>query len=277
MQIQINIKNIFRRLVKIILLVLFLYLVSLVFVYFKQERFFFNPKHLDKNYQFEFDNLFKEVNIEVAKNVKLNAILFTAKASKGVVLYFHGNAGAIHDWGKRAPLFLDNNYDVLFVDYRNYGKSNGKYRNSTQLLNDAQQVYNYTKKLYPENKIVVLGFSLGSGLASYVASQNNPKMLLLNAPYYSWKTLIAEEIAPPIPKFLVKYDIPSYKFVAKTTCPIHITYGTRDFLIKPETNALKLQQINPRNITLHPITDAGHNGLHITKQYYDLLEEILAN
>ena len=272
---KINFPKLFRRLGRIIIALVALYLFSLVFFYFKQERFFFNPKHLDKDYVFKFNEPFEEINIKVDDAIYLNAVLFQAHSSKGVILYFHGNAGAIHDWGKRAHLFLENNYDVLFVDYRNYGKSNGSYCNSDELLNDALKVYEYTKTRYAEEKITVLGFSLGSGMASYVASKNSPKMLILNAPYYSWQTLIAEEIAPPVPKFIMKYDIPSYQFVKEVKCPIHICYGTRDFLIHPDTNAKKLQALQPDNITLHPITDAGHNGLHITKEYYDLLKVIL--
>ncbi len=272
---KINIAKIFRRLGRIIVALIILYLGTLVFFYVKQEKFFFNPKILERDYAFEFTEPFEELNIKVEENTFLNALLFKAENSKGVILYFHGNAGAIHDWGKRAPLFLDNNYDVLFVDYRGYGKSNGRYANSDELLSDAETVYNFTKTRYQENKIVVLGFSLGSGLASYVASRNNPKLLILNAPYYSWKTLIAEEIAPPIPKFLINYDIRSYEYIQAVKCPIQIFHGTRDFLIHPDTNSKKLRALNPDNITLTFITDAGHNGLHITKQYYDLLKELL--
>ena len=193
---KINLQKLSRRIVRTVIILLTLYLLSLVFFYFKQERFFFNPKHLDKDYVFEFTETFEELNIEVEKDIFLNAVLFKADSSKGVIIYFHGNAGAIHDWGKRAHLFLENNYDILFVDYRNYGKSDGSYCSTEELFQDAQKVYDFTKTRYSEDKITVLGFSLGSGIASYVASKNNPKKLILNAPYYSWKTLIGEEIAP---------------------------------------------------------------------------------
>ncbi|MCB0388426.1 alpha/beta hydrolase [Xanthomarina gelatinilytica] len=272
---KLNFPKLFRRIARIIATLLILYVLSLVFVYFKQERFFFNPKTLAKDYQFEFEEPFEELNIPVAENTNLNAVLFKTENPKGVILYLHGNAGAIHDWGKRASLYLNNQYDILFVDYRGYGKSDGSYCNSEELFNDMQKVYDYTKTRYHEEDIVVLGFSLGSGLASYLASKNNPRMLILNAPYYSWKTLITEEIAPPIPGFIIKYDIPSYQFVKQVTCPIKIFYGTRDFLIHPDTNAKKLQALQPNNITLYPITDAGHNGLHITKQYYEDLKQVL--
>lgn len=273
---KINFPKLFRRLLRVIASLIMLYLLSLVFLYFKQERFFFNPKHLDKDYVFKFKQEFEELNILVDDNIELNALLFkTTLPSKGVILYYHGNAGAIHEWGKRAPLYLDNGYDILFFDYRNYGKSDGEYCNSEQLLSDSNKIYQYVKKLYNEDNLIVLGYSLGSGLATYVAAHNQPKMLILNAPYYSWKTLIADEIAPPIPQYLLKYDIPTYQYIKDVSSPINIYYGTRDFLIHPETNAKKLQAIKPESISLHPITDGGHNGLHITKQYYDELKKIL--
>ncbi|WP_250433162.1 alpha/beta hydrolase [Hanstruepera flava] len=273
---KINFPKLFRRLLRVVFTLLLLYALSLVFVYFKQERFFFNPKHLEKDYVFKFTERFEELDIPVAEDIKLNALLFkTQQTRKGVIVYYHGNAGAIHEWGKRAPLYLDNGYDILFFDYRNYGKSDGEYCNTEQLLNDSETVYNFVKQRYPENQIIILGYSLGSGLATYVASRNRPKMLILNAPYYSWKTLITEEIAPPIPEYLIKYDIPTYQYLKTVSCPINIFYGTRDFLIHPETNAKKLQALKPNGINLHPITDGGHNGLHITKQYYDELKKIL--
>jgi len=272
---KINVPKILRRFLRVVATLFTLYVLSLVFVYFKQERFFFNPKLLAKDYQFEFQENFEELHIPVAENINLNALLFKAEEPKGVILYLHGNAGAIHDWGKRAPLYLDNNYDILFVDYRGYGKSDGAYNNSEELFNDMQKVYDFTKTRYNEDKIVVLGFSLGSGLASFLAAKNHPRMLILDAPYYSWKTLITKEIAPPIPEFIVKYHIPTYEFIKEVTCPIKIFYGTKDFLIRPETNAKKLQALQPNNIKLFAIEDAGHNSLHITRQYYQNLKRIL--
>ncbi|MBR9756772.1 MAG: alpha/beta hydrolase [Algicola sp.] len=272
---NLNAPKLFRRTLRVIAVLATLHVAVLVVLYFKQEHFFFNPKVLDKNYVFEFEAPFEELNINVDDGISLNALLFKTEAPKGLIVYYHGNAGAIHDWGKRAPLYLENNYDILFVDYRGYGKSNGKYSNSKQLLDDAQKVYAFAKTRYKEEQIIVLGFSLGSGLATYVASKNNPKMLIINAPYYSWKTLISEQIAPPIPAFIIKYDIPTHTFIKNVTCPINIFHGSRDFLVDVEENSKKLQALAPENIELTIIHDAGHNGIHITKQYYDALKELL--
>ena len=268
-------KKILRFFINLILFISVGYIVSLCLLYLKQEKFFFNPKTLSKSYKYTFNESYKEENIKAGNNIYLNAIKFKAQNSKGLVLYFHGNSGAIHDWGKRAHLFLNNNYDVLFVDYRGYGKSDGKYTSDQEFLNDAQVIYDFVKTKYNENEIVVLGFSLGVAAASYVASRNNPKSLILNAPFYSWKTLIADEIAPPIPKFLIRYDFPIYKYLETVKCPIQIFHGTRDFLINPKTNSEKLKALFKDKIKLTYIYDANHNNIHITCQYPNELESLL--
>lgn len=266
----------FLKIFAIIIAVLFfLYCSILTFFYFKQEKFFFNPKYLKKDYTFKFKENFEEIYIPVDKGVKLNALLFKANNSKGVVLYLHGNAGALHDWGRQAHLYLNNNYDVLFLDYRGYGKSDGTYSKDTELFQDVQKTYDYLKTRYNENKIIVLGFSLGSGVAAYLASKNNPKLLILNAPYYNWQKLVSEEIAPILPKFLIRYNIPTYQFLKKVNCYIYVFYGTKDFLINPSTNAIQLKKLYPQKIKLKPIEDAPHNALHITKTYHDELKMIL--
>lgn len=246
----------------------------IAFVYIKQERFYFNPKTLPKEYTYQFDSSFEEFNIEVEKDIHLNALLFkTDSIRKGVILYFHGNAGAIHEWGKRAPLYTENSYDVLFVDYRGYGKSDGFYSKESQIYNDAQKIYDFLKTTYNENEIVVLGFSLGSGFASYTAGHNNPKLLILEAPYFAWDELIHQ--ISSLPKFMVNYKIPSYKFLETVHCPIKILHGTRDYLIKPEINSKRLKALFPNKVEFYPIHEAGHNGIFITKQYYDLLKVFL--
>ncbi len=271
---NINFKKIGRRLLRIIISLFVLFLLFLTFLYFRQERFYFNPKVLDKSYIYSFEQSFEEIDIPVAKDVSLNALLFkTDSIRKGVILYFHGNAGAIHDWGKRAPLYTENGYDILFVDYRGYGKSDSFYNEESQLYNDAQKVYDYLKTRYQEHEITVLGFSLGSGLAAYTASKNNPKLLILEAPYYAWNELIHS--ISSVPMFMINYEIPSYKFLADVKCKIKILHGTRDFLIKPEENSLRLKALYPNKIEYTAIEGAGHNGIYITKQYYDQLKIIL--
>lgn len=272
---KVNVRKIGRQLLRFITFIVILILCVYIFLYVKQERFFFNPKVLDKEYVYSFDQPYEEINIKVEENIELNALLFkTDTISKGIILYFHGNAGAIHEWGERAHLYTENSYDVLFVDYRGYGKSDGLYKEEAELYNDAQKVYDYIRTRYKEKDIIVLGFSLGTGFASYTASKNNPKLLILEAPYYAWDELIAS--ISPLPQSLINYKIPTYQFLGEVSCPIRIFHGSRDFLIKPEEHSKRLKDLYPDKIKLTLIKGAGHS-IYLTKQYYDELKKLFDN
>jgi len=246
----------------------------MTFLYFNQEKFFFHPKTLATNYQYNFEAEFEEINIPVDKNNTINSLLFKSKNSRGVILYLHGNAGALHDWGMRAPLYTNNNYDILFVDYRGFGKNKNQLESEEMLHSDIQYAYDFLKTKYQENKIIVLGFSIGSGLAAKVAANNNPKALILEAPYYSFESLV-HEIAPIVPCFLIEYKIPTHKFIEKVGCPITIFHGKDDQLITPEGNSIQLQQLNPDNIALHLIDNCSHNGIYRSDAYFNMLPTVL--
>lgn len=264
-----------KKIVKFpLLFITSLYLFAMTFFYLNQEKFYFHPKTLTTDYQYHFDAEFEEINIPVAPNNTLNTLLFKSNNSKGVILYLHGNAGALHDWGMRSRLYTDNNYDILFVDYRGFGKNKNQLENEKMLHSDIQQVYNFLKTKYQESNIIVLGFSIGSGLAAKIAANNSPKLLILEAPYYSFKSLV-KKIAPFVPEFLISYKIPTYEYLKKVTCPITIFHGKDDQLITPEENSIQLQQLIPDNIDLHLIDDCNHNGIYKNYYYYKEMLNIL--
>ena len=98
-----------------------------------QEKLIFFPKKLEKNFKYNFPQRFEEKNIPTAEGIKLNCLLFRADSSKGVILYLHGNGGAIDAWGSVAKNYTTLNYDVLVLDYPGYGKSEGKIHNQNKL------------------------------------------------------------------------------------------------------------------------------------------------
>ena len=75
-----------------------------------------------------------------------------------------------------AKTYTDLNYDVFILDYRGYGKSGGVITRENQFHEDTQSAYDELKMEYSEDKIIVLCYSIGTGLASKVASQNKPKL-----------------------------------------------------------------------------------------------------
>ncbi|MCB0543831.1 MAG: alpha/beta fold hydrolase [Saprospiraceae bacterium] len=241
--------------------------------FFAQDLFFFRPERLPKWFTYKYPFPFTEVNFEMEDGGMVNALHFRVPNSKGVVFYIKGNSRSIKGWGKFAKDFVGKGFDFFILDYRGFGKSRGR-RTEDILYADLQQVYKWLATEYGEQQIVLYGRSLGSGLAARIASWNQPRMLILDCPYYSFLYHITRYgFILPI-RWLLRYHIRTDRFVKKVHCPIHILHGRRDRLI-PYRQSEKLRALAPDRIQLHPIEDAGHNNLPDFPEYHDLLYDIL--
>ncbi|WP_422105848.1 alpha/beta hydrolase [Winogradskyella sp.] len=261
--------------VSTVLFILGIYIVISIALYYLQDYMLFKPEKLPKDFQFAYENqVTKEYNLETRDGAIINGLRFFPKGeSKGVVLYLKGNSKSIKGWGKFAVDFTRHGYNVLMVDYRGFGKSTGK-RSQKAIKRDLQKVYDKLKERTTEDRIVLYGRSLGSGFATKLASLNNPKMLILDAPYYSL-TKVTARYAPFMPlSLLLKYPLPTYKWLKYVQCPIHIIHGTHDKLI-PYKSSVKLAQINPKLTKLHTVIGGGHKNLNNFESYHNMLDDIL--
>jgi len=256
------------------IIIVSLYIVISVLLYYLQDYFLFKPEKLPEDFQFYYENQeIEEYNIETRDGAVLNGLHFKIENPKGVVLYLKGNSKSIKGWGKFAVDFTRNGYEVVMLDYRGFGKSTGR-RTQKALKRDLQLVYDKIKSQVNEKYIILYGRSLGSGLATKLASINNPRMLILDAPYYSL-TKVAARYAPFMPlSWLIKYPLPTYKWLKYVRCPIHIIHGTDDKLI-PYKTSVKLSHINPERSRLYSVIGGGHKNLNNFESYHKMLREIL--
>ena len=259
----------------LIISIVILYIIISVALYYLQDYALFKPEKLPEDFQFYYDNQeTKEYNLTTRDGAIINGLRFMPKGeSKGIVLYLKGNSKSIKGWGKFAVDFTRHGYNVLMVDYRGFGKSTGR-RSQKNIKRDLQVVYNKIKEQTTEDRIILYGRSLGSGFATKLASTNNPKMLVLDAPYYSL-TKVTARYMPFMPlSLLIKYPLPTYKWLKYVQCPIHIIHGTNDKLI-PYKSSLKLSKINPKLTKLHTVIGGGHKNLNNFEAYHNMLDDIL--
>ncbi|HLP95426.1 MAG TPA: alpha/beta fold hydrolase [Saprospiraceae bacterium] len=244
-----------------------------VLFYFGQDLFFFRPERLANSFRYQYPFPFTEINFDMEDGGMVNALHFRVPNSKGVVFYVKGNSRSIKGWGKFAKDFVGKGFDFFILDFRGFGKSRG-HRTEQILFNDLQHVYKWLADEYTEDRIVLYGRSLGSGLATRIASWNRPRLLILDCPYYSFLHHIRRYgFILPL-RWLLRYQIRTDRFIQKVRCPIHILGGTKDRLI-PYRQSEMLKNLVPHNITLHPIVGAGHNNLPEFPEYHDLLYDIL--
>lgn len=249
------------------------YIVVMLIIYFVQDLFIFKPEILPQDFIYKYDAPFHEINFDIEPGVRINGLHFYLDKPFGLILYFHGNSRSVKGWGKYARDFYRYGYDVVLVDYRGFGKSTGK-RSEADMLNDMQVVYKTLTATMREDHIIVYGRSIGSGFACKIASDNSPRYLILDAPYFNFVKVVNRFI-PLLPSnWVLRYHLRTDLWIKKVRCHTYIIHGTKDWLI-PIKQSEALQKLNPSGITLIRIHGGGHNNLPSFPEYHAFLRDIL--
>ncbi len=255
----------------ITLVVSYVLLCGLLFVF--QEKLIFFPQKLNKNFNFTFDRKFEEISIKTHDGILLNGLLFKSDRSNGLIYYLHGNAGSLDSWGEVAKIYTDLNYDVFMLDYRGFGKSEGSVSSEEQFYQDVQIVYDEMKKRYDEENIIILGYSIGTGPATKIASMNSPKLLILQAPYYNLKDLLRHTYHI-IPVFLLRYEFETNEYIRDCKMPIAIFHGDQDEVIYYKSS-IKLKKLLKDSDKLIILRGQRHNDMSEHPDYKKEIQTIL--
>ncbi|GAA5171648.1 alpha/beta hydrolase [Viridibacterium curvum] len=243
-------------------------------IIWRQEKLLFYPTPLPADFEFNKPGVV-ERKVEVP-GATLSALHFRQPDAKGLIFFLHGNAGNLDIWLPSTEFYRRAGYDLFMLDYRGFGKSTGKIESEAQLHADVMAAWRSVAGEYKGRPIVVYGRSLGTGLATRLASQLAPGEfadLILVSPYSSFVQLGRDHF-PWIPSFLSRYPMRSDEWLAKAKAPVMLIHGALDTLVTPaHTQALKA--IRPdANVLILP--RAGHNDVHEFSTYTDALSARLA-
>ena len=241
-------------------------------IYAKQEALIFHPHTLPADHTFAFPVPFEEVVVD-SSGVGIHTLLFPKENSEGVVLYFHGNAGALDSWGGLYADFETLPYDLWIMDYRGFGKSEGKLSGEADLQADAQAFYRAAQERYPGKPMVIYGRSIGTGVASWLATQHPPEMLILETPYFNFPDL-AGELAPWAPSALMRYALMNNEHIQDQPFPVHLIHGDRDALISV-SHSERLAALG-EHIEFHLIKGGEHNNLSAFPRFHAVLKQVFS-
>ena len=264
-------KTIFRTLKWMI----FLYAFIGIALFFLQDYFLFHPVKLARDYRYQFNTSFEEVDIPFKKNDTINMVKFLPAESirKGVVIYFHGNKGNINRYAKFAGNFTKQGYEVWMEDYPGFGKSIGV-RSEEILYQQASKIYTMALNKYAKEQIIIFGKSFGTGIAAQLASVKDCRQLILETPYYSIPDLFSC-YAPIYPVInMTNYKIPTNLFLQKVKAPITIFHGTDDGVI-PYRCAVKLKTVLKPTDEFITIEDGTHHNLNEFPLFHQKLDSLL--
>jgi alpha-beta hydrolase superfamily lysophospholipase len=244
--------------IRFISALLILYLLGGFILYFIQDLILFHPTPLSIHHQYTIRQSYTEHNLGQADGTNLALIKFLTPQKRGIVLYFHGNMQNVERYAPFSTFFTDQGYELWMMDYRGFGKSTGTITEKG-LYADALQVYNLATNEISTDSIIIYGKSLGTGIATQLASTQKSKKLILETPYYAIPR-IAKDKFPIYPtNLLLKYNIPTHQFLPKVTVPVTAFHGTEDEVIS-YSQVQRLKEENPR-LELLTVQEGKHNNL----------------
>jgi len=237
---------------KLLLGVIGLYLVAMGYLYFTQDAQLFNIKAIEKQAKVSGTNI-EPLTLHVKEGVTLEGVLRQdAQSDAGLIIYFGGNADdATHivDYVKELQ-----GYDVIAFNYRGYGASTGT-PSEEALFADALKIYDTYAK---GRKVIVLGRSLGTGVATYLASERVVDGLVLLTPYDSILS-IAKIKYPFFPiDLMLKNKFETVEYLPLVKSKIAVIEVEKDTII-PHYHLEKLLEVMPSR-PLHVIlSHTTHN------------------
>ncbi len=255
-----------RMLLFILFSPLALYALVLVVVTLLQERLLFFPEALPRGHRFDKPDVV-ERTVEVI-GATLSALHFRQPGAKGLIFFLHGNGGNLERWLPSTEIYQRVRFDVFMIDYRGYGKSNGKIGSEQQLHADVLAAYRSVASEYAGRPIVIYGRSLGTGLAAKLASEVGAALLVLVSPYSSLREL-GRQLFPWVPAFVVRYPLLTEKWLPSVNAPVLLLHGDKDALIGV-AHADRLKALRP-DAELVIVEGAAHDDIHTFRQYVETL------
>lgn len=241
--------------------------VALVFVFGlrRVEHFLtHHPVRYDAGAQWTVPPNGEDVWINVTKDQRIHGwFLNTAsQPALGTVLYCHGNGGNLTNVGWIGEALTKSGFDVLLIDYRGYGRSDGETTDEWALNADGEAAYNYliNQRGVKAEKLILHGLSLGSTVAVDVASRKPCGALVVESGLSSASEM-GEHSLPMLPRWLhwlAKNRFESARKIANVRCPVLITHGTNDATI-PVAQGHKLFAAANEPKRLRIIEGGSHN------------------
>lgn len=252
-----------------------IWLFSLPVALMAQNFLVFHPKKLASNHVFKLDCPYEEFLFPLSAGDSINALLIKSpvQPSKGVVLYFHGNADNLQRWANYHVDMTSRGYDFFIMDYRGYGKSSGKPKEQ-HMYDDARFCYDFLLQHYAAADIILYGRSLGTGIAARLATEVSAKCLILETPYNTINFVIARHIFMKTLPFPLQFHFQTVGHFDAISYPILALHGTADKVIPYSCAAALIPHLREKDRFV-TIPGGTHRNLSSYPAYQEALNELL--
>ena len=259
-----------------VLFIIYALIMFIVFLF--QARLFFSPTYYRDEERFkDLEEFLTPLALPAEDMTLLEGILYTPKKDSGKVILYFG--GVQQDSVALVEKFASHYENMAFLtyNYRGYGKSEGK-PSQSKLFVDAMHIYDdlIIRYEYKPEDIILMGYSLGSGVASFLGSQRQVKEILLMAPYDSVHAVIKKRYPFSGIGWILRQRFPSIDFVPHINVPVHIYAGSDDKVVNIKHARMLKKYVN--NLAgFYEYGNVGHNDIlfnpDVVKHIKNILEE----
>jgi hypothetical protein len=203
----------------------------------------------------------QEVWLTTEDGVRINAFFRPSPLSRQVLLWFHGNAENLAYGLDHLKLLSQIGANILAVDYRGYGKSEGK-PDEAGVYHDADAAYDYLLKQrhFRAEDILLYGHSLGGAVAVNLASRRPCGGLIVQSSFTSARAMARRMFVFPLIAYVAKSRFDSLRNIRDVHAPVLIAHGTRDEVV-PFEMGQELFRAAREPKHFYPIAGAGHNDV----------------
>lgn len=176
--------------------------------------------------------VYENISLTTSDNERLHGWHIPAENSRGVVLFFHGNAGNISHRLDSIRIFHDIGLSTLIIDYRGYGQSTGKTNEQGTYL-DAQASWDYLvngRGISPD-RIVIFGRSLGGAIGAWLGAHTTPAGVIIESGFSSGVDM-ARRLYPFLPAHLLtRLRYPVVDYASQLSSPVLVIHSKDDEII----------------------------------------------
>lgn len=254
-----------------LILLIAVYALSVGYFYKHQREILFQPQ---ERTQQEISDFAKEkgyglFQYQTPEGIFLTSLFKAPVDNKPVIILFNGNAAKIERAHSTLEPFIEKGYGAFINIYRGYGANHGE-PSQDAFYGDAGLLYSLVQQIFPENEIIVYGYSLGSSTATFVAAENNVKALVLEGAFSSAADL-AKDKYPFLPvETMMKDPFPTIEYFKKVAAPIIMIHGIDDKVVDIKF-AKKLAAENT-DVTFKEYEAGNHINLKCLDAYDHVLQ-----
>jgi fermentation-respiration switch protein FrsA (DUF1100 family) len=248
-----------------------IYLLLLLALYLLQDKMVFLPNMPGRALTASPGDLgleYEDVSLATSDGERLHGWYVPAPKRRGVVLFFHGNAGNISHRLDSVETFHQLGLDTLIIDYRGYGQSTGKATEQGTYL-DAQAAWDYlvNERGVPAERIIVFGRSLGGAIGTWLGAQHTPAGVIIESSFTSGVD-IARRFYPFLPAHMItRLRYPVAEYASRLECPVLVVHSRDDEIIPFDMGQSIYAAVKQRKSFLELRGD-HNNGFFLSRHEY---------